>query len=66
MATRTFQRQKQQQSRVRLNVNVYTDMENKERAKQKKGDDFCRRKNMEIGGEKMRNASHQQGENKWQ
>ena len=22
-------------------------------------DDFCRRKNMEIGGEKMRNASHQ-------
>ena len=33
MATRTFQRQKQQQSRVRLNINVYTDMENKERAK---------------------------------
>ena len=30
-----------------------------------KGDKFCRKKNMEIqgGGEKMRNASGQQGEN---
>ena len=38
----------------------------KKELNKKKEDDFCRRKNMEIGGEKMRNASHQQGENKWQ
>ena len=33
-----------------------------------KGDEFCRKKNMEIqsGGEKMRNASGQQGENERQ
>ena len=33
-----------------------------------KGDGFRKKKNMEIqsGGEKMRNASDQQGENEWQ
>ena len=36
-----------------------------ERVIENKGDEFCREKNKEIqsGGEKMRNASGQQGEN---
>ena len=36
-----------------------------ERVIENEGDEFCRKKNMEIqsGGEKMRNASGQQGEN---
>ena len=39
-----------------------------ERVTENKGDEFCRKKNMEIqsGGEKMRNASGQQGENERQ
>ena len=39
-----------------------------ERVIENKGEEFCRKKNMEIesGGEKMRNASGQQGENERQ
>ena len=39
-----------------------------ERVTENKGDEVCRKKNMEIqsGGEKMRNASGQQSENEWQ
>ena len=39
-----------------------------ERVIENKGDEFRRKKNMEIqsGGEKMRNANGQQGENKRQ
>ena len=39
-----------------------------ERVIENKGDEFCRKKNMEIqsGGEKIRNASGQQGENERQ
>ena len=39
-----------------------------ERVIENKGDEFLRKKNMEIqsGGEKMRNASGQQGENERQ
>ena len=39
-----------------------------ERVIENKGDEFRRKKNMEIlsGGEKMRNASSQQGENERQ
>ena len=29
-----------------------------------RGDEFCSKKNMKIGGEKMRNANGQQGENR--
>ena len=60
MAARTFSKKKQQQSRVFYGVifYVYTNADNK-------GDEFRRNKNMEIqsGGEKMRNARDQQGEN---
>ena len=50
---------------------VYTNVDNKERDRasyENKGDEFRRKKNMKIqsGGEKMRNASGQQGENEWQ
>ena len=58
-----FRKKKQQQSRVFYGVifYVYTNADNK-------GDEFRRKKNMEIqsGGEKMRNASGQQGENERQ
>ena len=39
-----------------------------ERVTENKGDEFRRKTNMEIqsGGENMRNASGQQGENEWQ
>ena len=39
-----------------------------EQVTENKGDKFRRKKNMEIqsGGEKIRNASGQQGENEWQ
>ena len=39
-----------------------------ERVIENKEDEFCRKENMEIlsGGEKMRNASSQQGENERQ
>ena len=61
MAARTFRKKKQQQSRVFLGVIFYvsTDVDNRERARaslENKGDEFRRKKNMEIqsGGEKMR------------
>ena len=70
MAARTFRKKKQQQSRVFFGIifYVYTNVENRERARASywnKGDKFRRNKNMEIQrrGEKMRNASVQQGEN---
>ena len=59
------QKEKQQQSRVFFGVifYVYTNVDNRERAIlepviENKGDEFRRKKNMEIqsGGEKMRNA----------
>ena len=69
VATRTFREQKQQQSRVflRLSFNVYTDIDNRERARardENKGDLFCWKNNVIFlfGVEKMRNASGQQGE----
>ena len=71
MAARTF-RKKKQQRRVFFGVifYVYTNVDNKEleRVIENKGDEFRRKKNMEIqsGGEKMRNASGQQGENERQ
>ena len=65
-----FREKKQQQSQVRLNKNVFTDVDNGERAKvldkKNKEGKFRWRKNMKIGGEKMRNASGQQGENEQQ
>ena len=50
---------------------VYTNVDNREeleRVIENKGDEFRRKKNMEIqsGGEKTRNASGQQGENERQ
>ena len=63
-------REKKQQTQVRLNKNVFTDMDNRERAKaldkKNRGGEFRWKKNMKIGGEKMRNASGQQGENEQQ
>ena len=52
-------------------IYVYTNVDNREeleRVIENKGDEFRRKKNMEIqsGGEKMRNASGQQGENEQQ
>ena len=65
-----FREKKQQQSQVRLNKNVFTDVDNGERAKvldkKNKEGKFRWKKNMKIGGEKMRNASGQQGENEQQ
>ena len=74
MASRTFRKTKQQQSRVFFGVIFFmftltwiTEKE-LERVIENKGDEFRRKKNMEIqsGGEKMRNASGQQGENERQ
>ena len=71
MAARTFRKKKQQQSRVFFDVIFYvftltwiTEKE-LERVIENKRDEFCREKNMKIqsGGETMRNASGQQGEN---
>ena len=73
MAARTLERKKQQQSRVFFGVMfyVYINVDNRERArasdwKQKRR--IRRKKNMEMqrGGEKMRNAWNQQGENERQ
>ena len=74
MAARTLRKKKQQQSRVVFGVifYVYTNVDNRkkelERVIENKGDEFRRKKNMEIqsSGEKMRNASGQQGENERQ
>ena len=73
MATLTFRKKKQQQSRVffgvffMLTLTWITEKE-LELVIENKGDEFRRKKNMEIqsGGEKMRNASGQQGENERQ
>ena len=74
MAARTFKNKKHQQSRVFFCVIFYvytkTWVKEKEleRVIENKGDEFRRKKNMKIqsGGEKMRNASGQQGENERQ
>ena len=73
MATRTFRKKRQAQSPFFFCVifYVYTNVDNRERARAgywNKGDEFRRKKNMEIesGGEKMRNASSQQGANERQ
>ena len=74
MAAWTFRMKKQQQSRVFFDVIFFmftltwiTEKE-LERVIENKGDEFCRNENMEIqsGGEKIRNASGQQGENERQ
>ena len=74
MAARTFRKKKQQRSRVFFGVFFFmftltwiTEKE-LERVIENKGDEFRRKKNMEIqsGGEEMRNASGQQGENERQ
>ena len=68
MAARTFRKKKQQQSRVFFGVIFMFTLtwitgKGLERVIENKGDEFRREKNMEIqsGGEKMRNASGQQG-----
>ena len=73
MAARTFRKKKQQQSRVFFGVvfYVYTNMDNRERARAgywKQRRRISQEKNMEIQsfGEKMTNASGQQGENERQ
>ena len=66
MAAWTFRKKKQQQSRVFFMFTVTWITEKElERVIENKGDEFRRKKNMEIqsGGEKMRIASGQQGEN---
>ena len=70
MATWTFRKKKQQQSRVFFHVIfmltlMWITEKELERVIENKGDKFRRKKNMAIqsGGEKMRNASGQQGEN---
>ena len=68
-----FWKEKQQQSRVfsasffMFTLTWITEKE-LERVIENKGDEFRRKKNMEIqsGGEKMRNARGQQGENERQ
>ena len=73
MATRTFRKKKQQQSLAfsalffMFTLTWITEKE-LERVIENKGDEFRRKKNMEIqsGGEKMRNASGQQGESEGQ
>ena len=75
MAARTFRKKKQQQSRVFLGVilYVYTNVtwitkKEPQRVIENKGDESRRTKNTEIqsGGEKVRNASGQQGEDERQ
>ena len=65
MAARTFRKKKQQQSRVFFGLifYVYTNVDNREleRVIENKGDEF-----RFVSGEKMRNASGQQGENERQ
>ena len=74
MAARTFRQKTQQQSHVFFNVifYVYTNADNRdwelEQVIENKRDEFRRKKNIKIqsGGERMRNASGQQGENERQ
>ena len=68
MAARTFSKKKQQQIRVFFGVifmftQTWIREKELERVIENKGDEFRRKKNVEIqsGGEKMRNASGQQG-----
>ena len=73
MAARTFRKKKQQESRVfsalffMFTLTWITEKE-LERVIENKGDEFRGKKNMEnqSGGEKIRNASGQQGENERQ
>ena len=73
-AARTFRKKKQQQSRVFFGVIFFMftltwiTVKELERVIENKGDEFRRKKNMEIrsGGEKMRRASGQQGESERQ
>ena len=72
MAARTFRKIKQQQIRVFFGVIflclTWITEKEPERVIENKGDEFRRKKNMEIqsSGEKMRNASGRQGENERQ
>ena len=74
MPARTLRKKKQQQSRVFFDVIFFMftltwiTVKELERVIENKGDEFRRKKNMEIqrGGEKIRNASGQQGENERQ
>ena len=74
MAARTFRKKKQQQSHVFFGVILlmftltWITEKQLERVTENKGDEFRRKKNMEIqsGGEKMRNAIGQQGESERQ
>ena len=73
MATWIFRKEKQQESLAfsalffMFTLTWITEKE-LERVIENKGDEFRRKKNMEIqsGGEKIRNASGQQGENEGQ
>ena len=74
MATPTFRKEKKNNKVVSFSALFFmfslTCIKEKEleRVIENKGDEFRRKKNMEIqsGGEKMRNASGQQGQNKRQ
>ena len=69
MAARTFWKEKTKtKSCLFRRYDVYTNVDNRERVIENKGDEFRRKKNMKIqsGGEKMRNASGQQGDNERQ
>ena len=68
MATRTFRKKKQQRVKSCLFRRYFLTEKEQERVIENKGDEFRRKKNMDIqsGGEKMRNASAQQGENERQ
>ena len=73
MAAQTFGQKKQQQSRVFFDVifDVYTHVDNRERDRAsdwENGDEFRWKKKLKFnsGGEKIGNASGQQGENERQ
>ena len=74
MVARTFRKKKQQQTCVLFGVIfcmftlTWITEKELERVIENKGDEFLRKKNMEIqsGGEKTRNAGRQQGENEQQ
>ena len=70
MATRTFRKKKVVSFSALFFMCTPTWITEKDldRVLENKGDEFRRKKNMEIqrGGEKMRNASGQQGENERQ
>ena len=68
MAAQTFRKKKQQQSRLCFGVIYWKTEKELEQVIKNKGDEFCRKKNIQIQccGEKMRNASGQQGKNERQ